>query len=227
MSSQATGSGEARKLPHTAVAPQLHHMALKTRRVDEMVDWYGKVTLMEVMIPFPFGTFLSNDEANHRLVFLAAEGEDADFFHYSDFHHVAFEYDSMQDLLANYARLRDIGITPAMTVDHGPTTSFYYRDPDDNEVELQCDNFGDWALSKDMVMNSPVFAANPLGTWVDPDQMIVAWEAGATADEIHERAYGGEFAPAKTPNLRMPAGSNVEEMLRHGYVDRKIPGVDA
>jgi catechol-2,3-dioxygenase len=32
-------------------------------------------------------------------------------------------------------------IEPVIPVDHGPTTSFYYEDPDRNSVELFVDNF--------------------------------------------------------------------------------------
>lgn len=55
-------------------------------------------------------------------------------------HHVAFTFPSMGELLDNDARLRDRGIRPFFCVNHGPTTSIYYRDPDGNRIELQIDN---------------------------------------------------------------------------------------
>ena len=33
-------------------------------------------------------------------------------------------------------RMRELGIKPHMSLDHGITTSFYYVDPDGNSVEL-------------------------------------------------------------------------------------------
>jgi hypothetical protein len=39
------------------------------------------------------------------------------------FHHVAFTFGSMGDLLDNYVRLKDHGIRPFYCVNHGPTTS--------------------------------------------------------------------------------------------------------
>ena len=36
--------------------------------------------------------------------------------------------------------LEEVGIQPHVPVQHGPTTSLYYRDPDGNMVELQIDN---------------------------------------------------------------------------------------
>ncbi len=42
---------------------------------------------------------------------------------------------------------------------------------------------------------SPEFHHNPMGTYVAPEQMMVARAAGATVAELHRRAYAGEFAP--------------------------------
>ncbi len=79
------------------------------------------------------------------------------------------------------------------------TFSYYYKDPDGNHVELQVDNFGDWAKSSDWMRTSPEFHANPIGVFVDPAQVADAAAAGATFDDIHERAMAGEFAPAQPP----------------------------
>lgn len=49
---------------------------------------------------------------------------------------VAFEYPTVDDLLASYTRLKNLGIVPVLTTDTGPTTAFYYEDPDGNSVEL-------------------------------------------------------------------------------------------
>ena len=94
----------------------------------------------------------------------------------------------MGDLLDNYVRLRDAGILPHGCLDHGMTMSFYYPDPDGNSVELQFDEFGDWSKSTEWMTTSPQFDANPIGTPVDPEQIIAARDAGATPQEIHERA---------------------------------------
>jgi hypothetical protein len=83
------------------------------------------------------------------------------------------------------------------------TLSFYYPDPDGNSVELQVDHFGDWAQST-AFMHGERFAQDPIGTYVDPDQLIAAWRGGAAPEELHRRAYGGEFAPAEPQDLRVP-----------------------
>ena len=47
------------------------------------------------------------------------------------------------------------------------------------------------------MQTSPDFAANPMGSYVDPDEMIAARAAGMSVDELHRRAYAGEFPPSK------------------------------
>lgn len=186
--------------------PVLHHVTLKTTRLQPMIDWYGVVTGMTVHFAFPGGAWLSNDGANHRMAFLVtpALSDDPAKLGHSGLHHTAFEYAGMDQLLDSYTRLKRLDILPHIALDHGMTMSFYYVDPDGNSVELQCDLFGDWEASSAWMKTSPVFAANPIGATVDPDRLVEARAAGASPQEIHERAYAGEFPPARPPDLRLP-----------------------
>lgn len=95
---------------------------------------------------------------------------------------------------------------PHAYLDHGMNTSFYYADPDGNSVELQVDNFGNWAQSKEWMQTSPQFAAEPIGMSIDPAQMVVARRAGASFAELHQRAYSGEFQPSIPWDLHVPLG---------------------
>lgn len=186
--------------------PVLHHINLKTPRLQEMIDWYGIVVGTTATFQFPVGAWLSNDGANHRIALLStpAMTDDPDKLTHAGMHHVAFEYGSMDALLMNFTRLEGLGILPHMSLDHGLTTSFYYVDPDGNSVELQCDNFGDWAQSKEWMRTSPDFAKNPIGVQVDPQRMVAARAAGASADDLHRRAYAGEFDPGTPLDARLP-----------------------
>lgn len=186
--------------------PTLHHINLKTIHMQEMIDWYAIVVGMRVHFQFPGGAWLSNDSANHRLALLVSPmlSDDADKLAHTGIHHLAFEYPTLDGLLNAYTRLKGLDIMPHFTVDHGMTTSFYYIDPDGNSVELQCDNFGDWAQSSEWMRSSPQFAADPIGKPVDPDQMIAARQAGASPDELHRRTYAGEFPPTRVMDLRVP-----------------------
>jgi catechol-2,3-dioxygenase len=181
----------------TVIQPTFHHFNLKTTRLQEMIDWYCALVGAKVHHQDDVGAWLSNDEANHRIALLAFPGfvDDPEKETRTGLHHSAFEYSSFEDLNASYLRLREAGIEPDICLDHGMTLSYYYKDPDGNRVELQCDVFGDWGKSSEWMKTSEAFRANPIGVFVDPARVAEAAAAGVAFDEIHERAMQGEFAP--------------------------------
>jgi catechol-2,3-dioxygenase len=114
-------------------------------------------------------------------------------------HHSAFEYESFDELNSSYLRLKEAGITPALCLDHGMTFSYYYADPDGNNVELQVDNFGAWERSKEWMQTSDEFKANPIGQFVDPDLVAADHAGGLSFAEIHAKAMAGGYAPEHAP----------------------------
>lgn len=193
---------------NAVIRPTLHHVNLKTSRMQEMIEWYATVVGMRPIFQFPGAAWLTNDAANHRLALLTSPllREDPDQLTRTGMHHFAFEYPTIDDLLNTYTRLKSIGIEPHACLDHGMTTSFYYIDPDGHSVELQVDNFGSWEESREWMQASPQFAANPIGTPIDPEQVVAARKAGASFKEIHQRASAGEFPPSSPLDLRVPLG---------------------
>ena len=172
---------------------KLAHIVLQTNRIDEMQKWYCKVLSARVIHDAsPFILFISYDDEHHRIAFLnpgplaerapggggpAAAGREAGL------HHVAFTFANLHDLLENYRRLREIGIRPYWCVNHGPTTSMYYRDPDSNQIELQIDNFAT-AEEGRAYMESPAFRKNPVGIEFDPNQLDDRFRGGASVKEL-------------------------------------------
>jgi catechol-2,3-dioxygenase len=186
--------------------PVFHHVLLKTTRLREMIDWYGAVVGCEVVYQDPTIAFLTNDGANHRISMLTSPllRDDPDFQKHAGMHHLAFEYETVDDLLATWGRLRDeLKIEPHMSLHHGPTLSFYYVDPDGNSVELQADCFGDWAQSKAFIHSDQQFKLDPIGKFVDPAKLVAARSAGTPVGELLRRAYAGEFPPSSPPDLRV------------------------
>lgn len=188
------------------IKPVFHHVNLKTTRLQAMIDWYVNVVGMRVTHQAPVGAWLTNDTANHRLALLALPGyvDDPDKERHTGLHHTAFEYASLSELYGSYGRLKDQGIEPRICLDHGMTTSLYYADPDQNLVELQADNFGDWTKSTAWMATSPEFAANPIGVPFDPAKVYAAYKAGAAPHDLQKRVMAGEF-PAAMPNLTAPS----------------------
>lgn len=193
-------------MPEATIKPKLHHATFKTTRLDEMVDWYRKVVGIDVNFQSAAGAWTSNDAANHRLSFLAVPGvrEDGERIYHSGLHHTAFEYDSFADLVASYLRIKALRIEPDVCLNHGMTLSLYYADPDENMVELQVDNYGDWKKSTHWMRTAPEFAANPIGVFFDPDRVAEAHAEGIGFEQILKDSYAGKYPPAKAPNFHLP-----------------------
>ncbi|GAF43588.1 VOC family protein [Rhodococcus wratislaviensis] len=196
----------------------LHHIGFRVTR-DEFqpaIDWYRNALDMEVNFQGHFHDlevcFLVNDRANHRVVFQthASFERDPDYARRARLEHSAFEFETIDGLLARYARLRDQGYHPYLSIDHGLTLSIYYLDPIGHGLELQCDAFGDWDESKEWMRAAAEFVANPAGILFDPDQVIEARNAGADLDELHKRIYDdGEFPPRPDQRTRLSLVSSV------------------
>jgi catechol-2,3-dioxygenase len=183
------------------IPPKFHHVNLKTTRLQEMIDFYRELVGAEVIFQDQVGAWLSNDGANHRVALLAFPSfvEDPDKDTRTGMHHSAFEYGSFEELNLNYLRLKEAGITPALCLDHGMTFSYYYADPDGNNVELQVDCFGDWEKSKEWMRTSDEFKANPIGQFVDPERVAADHAGGISFQEIHAKATAGGYAPGQAP----------------------------
>jgi hypothetical protein len=98
--------------------------------------------------------------------------------------HTAITMAHIFDLLRNYERARALGIAPEKANHHGPTVSFYYRDPDGNECELLVDRFktGDEAKA---FMRGRIFAHTlGAGGELDPAGMLARMKAGASEEEL-------------------------------------------
>lgn len=188
------------------IKPAFHHVTFKTSRLAEMVAWYGTVVGARPTFQDANNAWTTNDEANHRVAFLSAPGlgDDPNKRSHNGIHHSAFEYESFADLMSSYARLRDEGIEPAFSLDHGMTISIYYKDPEGNFVELQCDSYGDWRRSSEWMRSSPDFASNPIGTFFDPERVYQAHKDGQGFDELHVAMRRGDYQPTGTPDLGLP-----------------------
>ena len=186
--------------------PVLHHVNLKTIRMSEMIEWYGKVIGSRKQFQNDVMGFITNDETPGRIALLTSPKltDDPDRTRHTGIHHSAFEYASVDDLLESWERMKHEGIEPHMCLDHGFVISFYYVDPDGNSVELQADWNRDCAVSCAFMEASPVFFANPVGRFVDAAKMVAARKAGMSLDELHRKAYEeGYFEPAVKPDMRM------------------------
>src|SRR3546814_5664151 len=96
--------------------------------------------------------------------------------------------------MATYERLRDTGIRPVFPINHGPTTSMYYADPDGNQIELQVDNY-DKIEDATAFFYSEAFAENPVGVEFDPDELLRRLRAGEPEEDLKRRPDVRSEAP--------------------------------
>ncbi len=177
-----------------AIVPaRLHHVNLKTTKFEEMRDFY--TLLLGIHPVAEVGTYgwYAYDMANHRIALMHEPIFTPRVPCSAGMHHVAFEYDSINDLMHTYQRLKRVDVVPALTMNHGMTTSYYYRDPDGNYVEMQVDNFGSDPSKGVAFMHTAPFLTNPIGVPINPETYLAAWQKGATLSELHQRSYAGEF----------------------------------
>ena len=182
---------------------------LKTGRMEEMRDWYRIVLGVD-----PF--FERVPPADTRPLDLGGQTRASDlkmcFFRLSldhpyvqsigifeepgtalegvkgtpGLHHMQLMTADLDALCDKFDELGAQGLRPHRSSDHGVMTSFYYRDPDGNNVEITAQNH---ASMGDMVafMGSDEFKANPSGHEIpDPDAFVAQRRART----------GGEMAPA-------------------------------
>lgn len=170
------------------------HVVYRTRRFDEMVDWYERVFEAQVQYKDPVLAFLTYDEEHHRFAFvnLAAlkptsvqGGERADI----GVDHVAYTYANVGALLDTYTRLKQQGILPYWPVHHGPTVSLYYKDPDGNRLEFQVDCFRT-AEEATAYMQGDAFASNPVGVQIDPEALVKQYRSGVPEETLLVRPEG-------------------------------------
>ena len=161
---------------------KLAHLVLRTARFDDVVQWWSTVLGATPRHESDVITFLTYDDEHHRLAVVNNPNLEENDRRQAGFEHVAFSYETLDDLLATYARLRDMGITPIMPIHHGMTMSLYYADPDGTQCELQVDVMDEPTAAA--FMASDVFAANPIGVPLDPEDLIRRRAAGEALESL-------------------------------------------
>jgi len=174
-----------------AVSPvKLAHIVLRTARFEELVNWYKAVLNARVVYDDGGLAFLCYDDEHHRVAVINVPGVGPQPEGIAGVHHFAFTYAGLGDLLKNYMRLKDLGILPVWSVNHGPTTSMYYADPDQNQVELQVDNY-DTVEEAGEFMFTPAFNTNPIGVDFDPEELYRRYQAGEDERALKMRPASG------------------------------------
>ncbi|KAH7134299.1 glyoxalase bleomycin resistance protein dioxygenase [Dactylonectria macrodidyma] len=185
--------------PGSKVLPPatLAHVVLRTASLKTMQDFYikflgGTVTYANDMI-----SFVTYDEEHHRVALIGIPSTAPKVATSCGLEHIAFSFNTLGDLLLAYRQRKLRGIDPVWCVNHGPTTSIYYKDPDGNMLETQVDNF-DTVNEATAFMKSVKFAENPIGTDFDAEAMIDRLRRGEDEKVLKVREENG---PRGMPDL--------------------------
>ena len=148
------------------------------------------------------------DNANHRIALLKFDGwpelPPEEVAGAAGLDHVGYEYRSLDEPLHTYLRVKRRGLQPEWTVNHGPTLSFYYRDPDGHAVELQADNCGHDLERWKAIINGP-FQRNQMGINVDPGKLVAARARGVSQAQIAVDSYKARDNPTPHRASALPA----------------------
>ena len=183
-------------LPNRLVPDFIAHWVVKTARSAEMIEWYGHVFGARVVHEDGQIAFLTWDHESHRLALVKLPPPLRYAFPLSRWRrktygidHLAFTFVSVEKLLLTYERLKGVGITPVWAINHGPTTSLYYEDPEGIRLEFQTENFPTAQQTADY-FNSREFDDNPIGVDIDPDYLLERLRAGTDSEQLLARGAG-------------------------------------
>jgi catechol 2,3-dioxygenase-like lactoylglutathione lyase family enzyme len=176
------------------------HVVYRTRRFDEMIDWYKTVFGARVQYQDPGLAFLTYDDEHHRFAFANMDlidptGGGPDDRGSIGVDHVAYTYASLSDLFDKYIELKAEGITPYWCVHLGITVSMYYGDPDGNQMEFQVDSFADNDDANAFMYRT--FATNPIGVEFDPDAWVADLRSGTPAADLLARKTDLPVSPLR------------------------------
>ena len=175
---------------------KLSHIVVRTGNLSRLRSWYLNLLAAHVSFENESVCFMTYDDEHHRLGIVQLPGVSSEAAPPSTpgLEHVSFTYAELGQLLANYRRLKQLGIEPYWPINHGPTISLYYRDPDGNRVELQVDVFQTTAEVNAFLERE--YPENFMGIIFDPEEMIRRYEAGVPLAELFRRP---KLPPGMTP----------------------------
>ena len=182
-----TPRGALERTYPTPVKPRkLAHVVIRTSRYRESLNWWATVLDASPSYENDQLSFMTYDDEHHRIGIINMPNLTEQSPTTAGVEHVAFTFEELGELLATHKRLKGEGIVPFWTINHGPTISMYYRDPDRNKVELQYDVFKT-KEDVDAFFSSGAYEENFMGIIFDAGKMVADYEAGVPVETLVKR----------------------------------------
>jgi catechol-2,3-dioxygenase len=191
------GAGEQKVKVNSPIS--LAHVVFRTANFSGMIEFWRTFLGAEVTHKGEAIAFLRYDSEHHRIAIIAVPDLVPKAPKTTGLDHVSFSYETLHDLAETYLQRKSLGIKPTWCINHGPTTSIYYKDPDGNSIETQVDNY-ESPEEANKFMTSNFFAENPIGTDFDPDELVARLNAGEDERVLKARV---EIGPRGLPAALM------------------------
>jgi catechol 2,3-dioxygenase-like lactoylglutathione lyase family enzyme len=153
-------AGAAERAMPTRPGLSFSHVGIYVTDLAAMEDFYTRYLEFTVTdrgdLPGPHGSiglvFLSRDPDEHHQIVMAT-GRPADLG-FNVVNQISLRADSLKTLQDFYARLKDAPISEMTPVTHGNAASIYFRDPENNRLELFIDT--PWYVTQPMRVPLPI-----------------------------------------------------------------------
>jgi catechol 2,3-dioxygenase-like lactoylglutathione lyase family enzyme len=166
---------------------KLAHLVIQSHDPRGLAKWYAELLGAKIVFESPVINLITYDEEHHRIGFAALPPAEETVTHrvagQPGMSHVAFGYASIRDLLECYEAATKRGEEPVVSIHHGMTMSFYWKDPDGNNIETFVECLPD-AQAAMAYMESPAFVGNPVGQPLDGEALLARMRAGATDEDL-------------------------------------------
>lgn len=202
-----------------------HHIAFKTTNYENMVNFYKNLFGCEPLYQSDLITFLAYDDEHHRI----AIANTSDVLNNLNFiqkivmklkiflnknipsieglDHISYRINPIEKWFDFYFKAKERGLSPLWTVNHGWISGIYYRDPDNNLVEVFFEHFSTAEEFKENI--SPDFEDEPIGTNMDIEVLYDMFKSGADFSELIKK--GNTVPDGKKPVSGLDAVMNMRK----------------
>ncbi|GJC77416.1 biphenyl-2,3-diol 1,2-dioxygenase 2 [Colletotrichum liriopes] len=120
---------------------EIAHIGFRTNNPERLVDFYRKFLGAKVVLVNDFISVLAWDQEPHRLAIINDPTAVPKEENSGGIDHVALKFASADDLVKVYRSGKEAGVNPFLCLNHGVSTSFYYKDPDGNQIEAMIEAY--------------------------------------------------------------------------------------
>ena len=124
--------------------------------------------------------------------------------------HISYRINPIDKWFDFYFKAKDRGLNPLWTVNHGWISGLYYKDPDNNLVEVFFEHFSSADEFKQNI--SPDFEDEPIGTNMDVEILYDMFKSGTPFKDLIKK--GNTVPDGKKPVAGLEAVKNMKKKYK-------------